>query len=374
MSQLGFQTSGVRVKHRNRTRSCLAVLIAAVVLLGGAGLVAIKGREWLESAFATPDYTGQGSGSVTIQVTNSQTATDIGYTLEEKDVVKSAEAFIKAAKREPRSRSIQPGYYQLRVQMSGEAALALLLDPNARERSEVTVPEGRRLTSAIQELATGTGLPKADFDAVLKQPDSLELPSYAKGRPEGFLFPARYPTDPGTTAEAVLFDMVKRYKEEAVRLDLEARAKELGYSPLQVVTIASLIEAEVRQPDDFPKVARVIYNRLSDKQHPWLRKLQFDSTVHYAVGKAGNVATTRADRANKSPYNTYVHAGLPPGPINSPGAKALEAALNPADGGWLYFVAVNPDTGETKFASSSAEHEKNVKEFQAWCRKHKDRC
>jgi UPF0755 protein len=374
VSQLGFQTSGVRVKHRNRARSCLAVVIAAVVLIGAAGVLAIKGRDWLESAFATPDYTGQGTGSVTIQVSNSQTATDIGYTLEEKDVVKSAEAFIKAAKREPRSRSIQPGYYQLRAQMSGEAALALLLDPEARERSEVTVPEGRRLTSAVQELATRTGLPKADFDAVLKQPESLELPAYAKGRPEGFLFPAKYPTDPGTTAEDVLFAMVQRYKEESTRLQLEARAQELGYSPLEVVTVASLIEAEVRQPDDFPKVARVIYNRLGDKQHPWLQKLQFDSTVHYAVNKAGNVATTAADRANKSPYNTYVHKGLPPGPINSPGAKALEAALSPADGDWLYFVAVNPDTGETKFASTNSEHDKNVKEFQAWCRKHKDRC
>jgi UPF0755 protein len=352
----------------------VAVLVAAVLLLGGAGVVAFKGREWLESAFATPDYTGQGTGSVTIQVTNSQTATDIGYTLEEKDVVKSAEAFIKAAKREPRSRSIQPGYYVLRTQMSGEAALALLLDPDSRERSEVIIPEGRRVSTAIQELATGTGLPKADFDAVLKHPETLELPAYAKNRPEGFLFPAKYPTDPGTTAEDVLFHMVQRYKEEATALNLEARAQDLGYTPLQVVTVASLIEAEVRQPDDFPKVARVIYNRLGDKQHPWLQKLQFDSTVHYAVNKAGNVATTAADRANKSPYNTYVHKGLPPAPINSPGKAALEAALNPADGDWVYFVATNPDTGETKFASTSAEHEKNVKEFQAWCRKHKDRC
>lgn len=374
MSQLGFQTSGVRVKHRNRARSCLAVLIAAVVLLGGAGVLAVKGRAWLESALATPDYTGQGSGSVTIQITNSQTATDIGYTLEEKDVVKSAEAFIKAAKREPRSRSIQPGYYKLRAQMSGEAALALLLDPDSREQSEVNVPEGRRMSTAIKELAARTGLPKADFDAVLKQPESLELPKYAKGRPEGFLFPATYPTDPGTTAEDILFAMVQRYKEEATRLQLEARAQDLGYTPLEVVTIASLIEAEVRQPDDFPKVARVIYNRLGDKQHPWLQRLQFDSTVHYAVNKAGNVATTPTDRANRSPYNTYVHKGLPPGPINSPGAKALEAALNPADGNWRYFVAVNPDTGETKFAATSVEHERNVKEFQAWCRKHKDRC
>lgn len=371
MSELGFQTSG-RVKQR-RARSCVAVLIAVVLLLGGAGIVVIKSKQWLETAFTTPDYSGTGTGEVVVRVAQQETATDIGLTLEEKGVVKSAEAFIKAAKRDPRSRTIQPGFYRLRSRMSGEAALAMLLNPESRLRDDVVITEGLRLTEAVHDLAEGTGIPAKEFEEILKNPETLELPTYAKGKPEGFLFPATYPVDPGTTAEGLLYDMVSRFRQEAERLRLEERARKVGMTPYEIVTVASIVEAEARRPRDFPKVARVIYNRLN-ADDKWLNKLQMDSTVHYAVNKSGRVSTTSEDRQNPSPYNTYVHPGLPPGPINSPGAAALEAALNPAEGDWLYFVAVNPDTGETRFASTWEEHQQNEKLFHQWCQKHGDRC
>jgi UPF0755 protein len=155
---------------------------------------------------------------------------------------------------------------------------------------------------------------------------------------------------------------VDRYRAAADKLHLEAAAEKLGYSAHDVMTVASLVQAEARFDDDFNKVARVIYNRLDEGM-----ALQFDSTVHYAVGKDGGVGTSDDERAVDSPYNTYRNTGLPPTPISAPGDQAIEAALNPAQGSWLYFVTTNPDTGVTKFATSYKEHLRNKAEFDRWC-------
>ena len=134
------------------------------------------------------------------------------------------------------------------------------------------------------------------------------------------------------------------------------------------LTIASLAEMEVRNPEDYGKVVRTIRNRLegAGEAAGSPMKLQFDSTVHYVTGKSASVGTTDAERATDSPYNTYRYGGLPPGPIAAPGANALDAVDAPPEGDWLYFVSVNTDTGETKFAATWAEHEENVAEWQAW--------
>jgi UPF0755 protein len=148
--------------------------------------------------------------------------------------------------------------------------------------------------------------------------------------------------------------MVARY-EQAV--------KKVGVPPAQsrqVLTKASVIQAEGHTPEDMAKISTVIDNRLAKGM-----KLQMDSTVNYGTGKTG-ITTTSADRAKDTPFNTYMHTGLPAGPINSPGENALEAAIHPESGPWLYFVTVNPDTGETKFATTEDEHMANVREFQQW--------
>lgn len=366
LGDLGFRSSG-RVRHR-RFRGCLAVLIALAVLGGGIGFAVLKGQSFLVGKLTTPDYSGAGTGKVTIEVKSGETSTKIGATLEAKDVVKSAKAFTTAAKSDPRSRSIQPGFYNLRSQMSAAAALALLLDPKSRVVERVTIAEGLRLKVILDTLAKQTKLPRADFDAALKNPAALGMPAYAK-KPEGFLYPATYDIDPGTTAESLLTRMVTRYNEEADQLALVDGAKAVGRSPLEVMTIASLVQAEARRPEDFGKVARVIYNRLAKGQ-----KLQFDSTVHYAVGKFDKVSSTAKDRASTNPYNTYKYVGLPPGPINAPGEEALIAALEPTAGDWLFFVTTNPDTGETKFATTGDQFEVYAQEFQQWCRDHSGRC
>jgi UPF0755 protein len=130
----------------------------------------------------------------------------------------------------------------------------------------------------------------------------------------------------------------------------------------QLLTEASIVQAEAASPEDMAKVATVLNNRIADGM-----PLQLDTTVNYANGKSG-ITTTPEDRANPSPYNTYVHAGLPPGPISNPGEDALNAVLHPTPGDWRFFVVVNPDTGETRFARTAEEHQQNVLLFQQWLR------
>jgi UPF0755 protein len=183
----------------------------------------------------------------------------------------------------------------------------------------------------------------SEFVQVLDNPGVLPLPPWAEQRPEGFMFPATYDLVGDETAEQVLSILVERFDQSATTLDLVARAEEIGRTPYEVLTVASLVQAEVL-PEDMRKAAAVIYNRL-DEGMP----LQFDSTVSYALGIT-ELQLSAEQLATDSPYNTYENEGLPPTPINSPGEAALEAALDPAKAKWLYFVTVNPDTKETKFA------------------------
>lgn len=367
MSDLGLDLDPEH-RHRSRHRrrnglGCLAVLIALAVLAGGAWFAYDRGMEVLRGRFdPAPDYTGTGSGSVLVEVEQGDNATDIANTLVEEDVVKSVEAFTSAAMANPDSTRIQVGFYEMQRQMSAESALEVLVDPSNMVQSAVTLREGLTVEQIVEALARDTDFTKRQYERVLNRPQALGLPPYAQGDPEGYLFPATYQVAPNATPRSVLTMMVDRFKQAADELDLVAEAEQLGVSPHDVVTVASLVQAEARFDEDFAKVSRVIYNRLEEPM-----PLQFDSTVHYAVGRDGGVGTSDADRATDSPYNTYMYPGLPPTPINAPGEQAIEAALNPADGPWLYFVTTNPDDGTTKFAESYDEHLQNKREFEEWC-------
>jgi UPF0755 protein len=162
--------------------------------------------------------------------------------------------------------------------------------------------------------------------------------------------------------------MVTQYKSVTREIQFEADAKKLKRSPYEVLIVASIIEREVNREEYRPRVARVLYNRLDKGM-----KLRLDSSVVYAEKLKTNTTTQEA-RKSKSKYNTYRYKGLPPGPISAPGKAALEAAANPDKGKWLYFVTVNFDTGETKFADNQADFEKIRQEFQTWCQSHPGRC
>ncbi|MGV8848624.1 MAG: endolytic transglycosylase MltG [Propionibacteriaceae bacterium] len=358
-----------------RVRSGLAVLLALAVLVGGGWFAATKGYEKYLDWRQTDDYIGAGKDDIQITVPAGASLTEIGSILVKADVVRSSKAFKNAAAKEPKSTSIQPGTYKLKTHLPASMAISMLIDLRNKVVKRVVVREGLRLSAAVKVLVKGTGLTEDQFTAALKDPTKLGLPAYAANNPEGFLFPDTYEVADSPDALTVLKGMTAEYVQVAGSINLESRAAALGLTPLQVLTVASLIEAEVNRAEDRPKVARAIYNRLQGKtESGQIMKLQLDSTVNYANNLEGRLTTTDEQRALKSPYNTYVADGLPPGPINAPGKAALEAALNPAEGDWTYWVVVNPDTGENKFGATLAEHERNVAEFRAWCQSNKGKC
>jgi UPF0755 protein len=233
-----------------------------------------------------------------------------------------------------------------------------MLDPSTRLFARVTVREGLTAAATLKVIAEGSNVPIEQLQAAAADTASLGLPAYANGSVEGFLFPATYEWEPGTTPAQMLKEMVARTVQALDQLAIPENQR------LQVLTEASLVQAEASSTADMAKVAQVLDNRIAIGMD-----LQLDTTVNYANGKSG-LTTTAQDRANPSPYNTYLHPGLPPGPIGNPGEDALKAVLTPAPGDWLYFVVVNPDTGDTRFAVTAEEHQQNVLLFQQWLREH----
>jgi peptidoglycan lytic transglycosylase G len=340
-----------------RRRSPLAVVVSLLVLAGLVAGIFYGGKALI--GLVNPggeDYTGQGSGSVEVRVSSGDTLSDIARTLVAEGVIASPGPFVDAAETEPAATGIQPGVYALRSQMSGAAALDLLLDPEARQVTRVTVREGLTVAATLTLLSEETGTPLAELQAVAADPVALGLPTYANGALEGFLFPATYDFEPGDTPADMLGGMVTRTDQALDGLQVPEADR------LTVLTKASIVQAEAASPEDMAMVARVLENRLADGM-----PLQLDTTVNYANGKSG-ITTTPQDRANPSPYNTYVHAGLPPGAISNPGEQAIEAVLAPAPGDWRFFVVIDPDTGETRFARTAEEHQQNVLLFQQWLR------
>jgi UPF0755 protein len=295
-----------------------------------------------------------------VEVAQGDSVRAIGETLLEADVVASVEAFVDAAAAEPDATGIQPGQYDLQRQMPAAEALAVMVDPASRQVVQVTLREGRTLEQSLDDLAEATGLPRKQLATVAAEPQGLGLPSWSRARLEGFVFPATYELDRDVTAKDALAATVARFEQAADDVDLAAGAKRVGRTPYEVLVVASLVEAEAARPQDRPKMARAIYNRLAQG-----RRLQIDATVNYANRKAGHVPTLAETRV-RSPYNTYVVAGLPPGPINSPGEASLRAALEPAEGSWIFWTTVDLETGETKFATTEAERAPHVAELRRW--------
>ena len=356
-----------------RVTTVVAFLFVALVVGGGAVLVSM-GLDRVRGVFggAGPeDYTGSGRGSVVFEVEEGDGASTIGRNLEAQGVVKSVEAFVEAAADDPESRGIQVGFYQLRKRMPAADALAVLVDPDNLVQATVTVPEGLRVEDTIAALAKGTGIPVRAFERVLEDPEPIGLPAYAGGNAEGYLFPATYNLPPNANATTVLKTMVDRWRQAAEEADLAANAKRLGYTPGELMIVASLVEAEANRDEDRGKVARVIYNRLETDATGGL--LQIDATVNYALGRDLGLNLNEEQLQVDSPYNTRRYPGLPPGPIESPGDKAIEAAANPPQGPWLYYATVNLDTGETKFTGDYDEFLQFRQELEAYC-DGSDRC
>ncbi|GGX91709.1 membrane protein [Streptomyces minutiscleroticus] len=352
-----------------KSRNGVACMVVALVLVGGVGGVGYVGYKFYQNRFgAAPDYAGEGSGSVTVTIPKGAGGYAIGNALKDAGVVKSVDAFVAAQAQNPDGNTLQAGVYTLRRQMSAESAVALMLSP--KSRNNLVVAEGKRNADIYKMIDKRLGVKAGTTEDVAKEDwKSLGLPEWAdsdsdiKDPLEGFLYPSSYPVSKGMKPQDVLKEMINQAKAEYASLGLEEQAQELGLEdPLQVLTVASLVQAEGKSKDDFEKVARVVYNRLKPDNTETYGLLDFDSTVNYLRGES-KLATGSVDDLRKldDPYNTYKIKGLPPGPIGNPGEVAIKAALNPADGNWYYFVSVSED--ETLFAETNEEQNRNREKY-----------
>lgn len=359
-------------RRRHRLRTALVLVLILGMLGGGAAWAAQTlgiASVHVANPFSreVPDYPGPGRGSVTVEVRPGQYGSEIGQTLVEADVVKSVAAFTRAFNANRGASGIKPGVYLLKRQMSASQALTALVDGTTRTDSEVRVIPGQTVKQLRATLVNTFHFDADQVDRALKDTASLGLPAAAKGRLEGWLAPGSYGATGDATPRSVLRRMVRARIEQLDQMGVPEGSRE------QVLIKASILEREVNRDTYLPQVARVIDNRLAGRQGETRGRLQMDSTVLYGVGKSSGVPT-HADLADDNPYNTYLHAGLPPSPISQPGEAAIRATLHPAAGPWLYFVTVDLDKGTTLFATTQEQQRENTKKFTAYCHAHPGKC
>ncbi|MEV7793953.1 endolytic transglycosylase MltG [Streptomyces sp. NPDC087512] len=358
-------------KPRKR-RNGVACLVVCLVLGGGVGGVAYFGYQFYQDRFAAaPDFSGDGNGeAVTVTIPRGADGATIGQELKRKGVVKSVDAFIAAQAGNPDGKSIQDGVYTLQKEMSAGSAVQLLLDP--KSRSNLIIAEGKRNADIYKLIDKQLGVAEGTTAKVAKEEwKNLGLPEWAmnhedvKDPLEGFLYPSSYGAAKGQTPEDVLKQMVARATEKYDELGFEQKAEDLGLDgPWQLVTVASLVQAEGKTHEDFRKMSEVVYNRLKTTNTETNQLLQFDSTYNYLKGQSNIHISQSEINSNKDPYNTYTSRGLPPGPIGNPGDEALRAALDPTSDGWIYFVATD-GMHKTEFAKTYEEFLKLKDKFDA---------
>lgn len=370
-----------RNRRRRRLVSGLALVLLVVVVVGA---VFLGSRLWHSLFGSGDDFAGDGVNDVVIQVHEGDSTTAIGQTLQENRVVATVKAFVDAAAGNAAISEIQPGYYQVRTEIPAANAVERLADPQNRV-GKLVIPEGRQLddvqdvkTKAVTDgiftlisKATCTNLDGnrrcVPVDELRKAagsvaPAALSVPDWAiepvtdqgndHRRLEGLIAPGTWNINPSGSAQEILATLISTSATQYAAGGLLDTAQAMKMSPYQILTVGSLVQRE-STPDDFAKVARVIYNRLAEN-----RTLEFDSTVNYALDRI-EVATTDADRAQPTPWNTYLRPGLPATPICSPGQPALAAAEQPAPGDWLYFVTIDLQ-GTTLFTRDYQQHLANI--------------
>ncbi len=370
-----------RNRRRRRLVTGLSLSLLTVVVLG---VVFLGSKLWHSMTGNPNDFTGAGVDDVVIQVHEGDSTTAVGQTLADANVVANAKGFVDAAAGSEAIAAIQPGFYRVRTEIPAAVAVTTLSDPDSRV-GKMTIPEGRQLddTAEVKTGAITDGIfsliskascvdlngehmcvPAADLKAAAGGASlaDLQVPDWAADRVtamggdhrriEGLIAPGTWNVDPSATPTAILAALVGASTAHYTDGGLLDTAAALQMSPYDILVVGSLVQKESK-PNDFSKVARVIYNRLAQPQ-----RLEFDSTVNYSLDRQ-EVATTDADRAAVTPWNTYASEGLPATPIASPGYPALEAAERPAAGDWLYFVTIDMQ-GTTVFTRDYQQHLANI--------------
>ena len=358
----------VRVKRRRPKRGLWITLIIVLVLGGGLAY----GVNYLWTTYEPQvrelmgwtepkDYDeGLANGEAVITISSGDTGETISTSLYEAGVTKTSDAFYSYLIETEQNPTFFPGVYRLQKQMTSAAALEALEDPANKADHSALLREGLTLDQSLTTLSESLGIPLADFEAAAANPAAFGV---AADSLDGWLFPALYEFRPEATATEVLQTLVNRTVKALDEHGVAAEDRQ------RILTIASIIEREARQTEDFYRVSRVIQNRLNIDM-----KLQMDSTAQFGYGELhdGTVSSSAEALEDDNPWNTYVITGLPVGPISNPGDLAIDAALNPAEGDWLYFVTVNLETGQTVFTNNYEDHLAASDDWRAWCTEHPD--
>ncbi|WP_177235646.1 endolytic transglycosylase MltG [Streptomyces sp. MUSC 14] len=357
-------------KGKKRRTGC-ACMVVVLVFGGGLGGVGYYGYKFYQNRFGTaPDYAGSGNGEqITVVIPKGAGGWTIGDKLKEAGVVESAAAFVSAMQANPDGKTLQDGVYTLQKHMSAASAVQLMLSP--KSRSNLIIAEGLRNTAVYNLIDARLGVAAGTTAGIAKKEyKQLGLPAWAlnhanlKDPLEGFLYPSSYAVTKGQKPEDVLKSMVSQASAKYQELGLADKAKALGLdSPWQLLTVASLAQAEGTSHDDFRKMAEVVYNRLQPENPQTYGRLEFDSTYNYVKNQSKIDLSVTELRKYDNPYNTYFVKGLPPGPIDNPGEEAIQGALNPTHDGWYYFISMDGKTSQ--FTKTLAEHEKLVNEWNA---------
>jgi UPF0755 protein len=366
------RTERPRRRRGGVARRWLALLVALAIFVGGAYLA----KQFVEPIWnrittsGDIDFPGPGEGEVKIVIKKGEDGEVIATTLKSAGVVKTRTAYLDVVRANPqKAAAIQAGTYTMKKGMTAKDAFSFIVDPANRVGSGITVREGLWASEIYPILSKATGVPLAEYQKAAADPKALGLPAAANGKVEGWLFPSTYEFPDKASATVQLRTMVAKAVAEMKKSGVPQADWE------RTMALASIVEAEARLDVDRPKIARVFLNRIANTgKAPTYGLFQSDASLAYGLKKRviNLTQSELADRTN--PYNLRFKPGLPPTPISNPGAKSIEAVAKPATGTWLFFVATNPDTGETKYATTVAEHEANVAEFQAWCRENADKC
>ncbi|KAA9395095.1 endolytic transglycosylase MltG [Kocuria coralli] len=315
--------------------------------------------------FERQDYRGEGNEAVNFTIEDGATIDQIGTALVNEDIVANSTRFVETFNEQHEGDFVQPGDYELRRQMSSEAAVRVLMD-EGDPAHYAAVANTLRMDDTFEILSESTGIPVEEFESAAEDPGRFGVPDEFPTI-EGYLHPGEYRFPVGASADEILQEMVDRTKETLERNDVPEE------DAFRVLTVASIVEFE-GVPDDYADVAGAIFNRIDEPDNETNGFIQSDASVTYGLGRRSYDFSDEERNDASNEYNTFAHPGLPAGPIGSPGDASIDATANPAENDYYYWVTVNLDTGETKFATNYADHEKNVEEYQQWCSDNEGRC
>ncbi|GAA1862823.1 hypothetical protein GCM10009715_07590 [Paeniglutamicibacter psychrophenolicus] len=353
-----------KTRRRRRNWVVLVVLLGFCAVIFGVVLF----LQGLMERLNPQDFPAPGGAAVSFEVKSGWGPKQIGRELENRDIVASDKLFLEAIQLvDAENREIHPGTYDLRQEMPALDAATILIGEPAAKVSYVAIKQNTRLSGVLEEISKSTGLKLEDLQALSEDPKAFGIKSGASNL-EGYLHPGEYRFPLDADAKTVLKAMV-----DATAKTLKANGITDPEQQYHVLKVASILQAEARK-DDYATVAGALENRLHPNNTETNGLLQVDSAVIYGLDRY-TLQISGAEKVDAgNPYNTYEHKGLPPTPIGSPGDPAIKAAANPTPNDYYYWVTVNTNTGETKFARTYAEHRVYQNEFRSWCAANTDVC